>query len=38
MTTTPPVYGGRYELRNQIAATTGENVVIRRFSRFAIGE
>ena len=26
------------ELRNQIAATTGENVVIRRFSRFAIGE
>ena len=26
------------ELRNQIAATTGENVVIRRFSRFVIGE
>ena len=25
------------ELRNQIAATTGENVVIRRFSRFVIG-
>jgi elongation factor Ts len=26
------------ELRNQIAATTGENVVIRRFARFVIGE
>jgi elongation factor Ts len=26
------------ELRNQIAATTGENVVIRRFSRLVIGE
>ncbi len=26
------------ELRHQIAATTGENVVIRRFSRFAIGD
>jgi elongation factor Ts len=26
------------ELQNQIAATTGENVVIRRFSRFVIGE
>ena len=26
------------ELQNQIAATTGENVVIRRFSRFAVGE
>jgi elongation factor Ts len=26
------------ELRNQIAATTGENVVIKRFSRFVIGE
>jgi len=26
------------ELLHQIAATTGENVVIRRFSRFAIGD
>jgi elongation factor Ts len=26
------------ELRDQIAATTGENVVIRRFARFVIGE
>ena len=26
------------ELQNQIAATTGENVVIRRFSRFVVGE
>ena len=26
------------ELANQIAATTGENVVIRRFSRFVVGE
>jgi elongation factor Ts len=26
------------ELQNQIAATTGENVMIRRFSRFVIGE
>jgi elongation factor Ts len=26
------------ELQHQIAATTGENVVIRRFSRFAVGE
>jgi len=26
------------ELLHQIAATTGENVVIRRFSRFAVGE
>ena len=26
------------ELQHQIAATTGENVVIRRFSRFVIGE
>jgi elongation factor Ts len=26
------------ELAHQIAATTGENVVIRRFSRFVIGE
>ena len=33
-------YDGRTiaELRNQIAATTGENVVIRRFSRFAVGD
>ena len=26
------------ELQHQIAATTGENVVIRRFSRFAVGD
>jgi elongation factor Ts len=26
------------ELAHQVAATTGENVVIRRFSRFAVGE
>jgi elongation factor Ts len=26
------------ELRAQLAATTGENVVIRRFERFAVGE
>jgi elongation factor Ts len=26
------------ELQNQIAATTGENVMIRRFSRFVVGE
>jgi elongation factor Ts len=26
------------ELQHQIAATTGENVVIRRFSRFVVGE
>ena len=26
------------ELQNRIAATTGENVVIRRFSRFVVGE
>ena len=26
------------ELAHQIAATTGENVVIRRFSRFAVGD
>ena len=26
------------ELQHQIAATTGENVLIRRFSRFAIGD
>ena len=26
------------ELQAQIAATTGENVVIRRFSRFVVGE
>jgi elongation factor Ts len=26
------------QLQHQIAATTGENVMIRRFSRFAIGE
>ena len=40
----PHVNGDKYdgktigELQNQIAATTGENVVIRRFSRFAVGE
>ena len=26
------------QLRDQIAAATGENVVIRRFARFVIGE
>ena len=26
------------ELQHQIAATTGENVVVRRFSRFVVGE
>jgi len=26
------------ELRDELAAKTGENVVIRRFARFAIGE
>ena len=33
-------YGGRTieELRAELAAKTGENVVIRRFARFAIGE
>jgi elongation factor Ts len=33
-------YGGKTieELRTEIAANTGENVVIRRFARFAIGE
>ena len=33
-------YGGRTidELRTELAASTGENVVIRRFVRFQIGE
>ena len=33
-------HGGKTvgELRTEIAATTGENVVIRRFARFGIGE
>jgi elongation factor Ts len=33
-------YGGKTieELRTELAASTGENVVIRRFARFAIGE
>jgi elongation factor Ts len=26
------------QLRDEIAATTGENVVIRRFARFEIGQ
>jgi elongation factor Ts len=38
------VHGERYEgktieeLRAELAAKTGENVVIRRFARFAVGE
>jgi elongation factor Ts len=33
-------YGGKTieDLRTEIAANTGENVVIRRFARFAVGE
>ena len=33
-------HGGKTieELRSQLAASTGENVVIRRFARFAVGE
>jgi elongation factor Ts len=33
-------YGGKTieELRTELAASTGENVVIRRFARFAVGE
>jgi elongation factor Ts len=33
-------YGGKTveELRTQIAANTGENVVVRRFARFEVGE
>ena len=40
----PHVNGDKYEgktvaeLRDELAAKTGENVVIRRFARFAIGE
>jgi elongation factor Ts len=40
----PHVNGDKYEgrtikqLRDEIAATTGENVVIRRFTRFAVGQ
>jgi elongation factor Ts len=32
-------YGGRTieELRAELAAETGENVVVRRFARFAVG-
>jgi elongation factor Ts len=33
-------YGGKTieDLRTEIASNTGENVVIRRFERFAVGE
>ncbi len=33
-------YGGKTieELRTELSAKTGENVVIRRFARFAVGE
>jgi elongation factor Ts len=33
-------HGGKTieELRTEVAANTGENVVIRRFARFQIGE
>jgi elongation factor Ts len=40
----PHVNGDRHEgktikqLRDEIAATTGENVIIRRFVRFAVGQ
>jgi elongation factor Ts len=40
----PHVNGEKYEgrtvkqIRDEIAATTGENVVIRRFARFAVGQ
>jgi elongation factor Ts len=40
----PHVNGDKYEnktieqLRGELSATTGENVVIRRFTRFAVGE
>ena len=32
-------YGGKTieELRTELSGTTGENVVIRRFARFAVG-
>jgi elongation factor Ts len=35
-----PKFDGKtvQQLRDELAATTGENVVIRRFARFAIGE
>jgi elongation factor Ts len=35
-----PKFDGKtvQQLRDQLAATTGENVVIRRFARFAIGQ
>jgi elongation factor Ts len=35
-----PKFDGKtvQQLRDELAATTGENVVIRRFSRFAIGQ
>jgi elongation factor Ts len=33
-------HGGKTieELRAEVAAKTGENVIIRRFARFAVGE
>jgi elongation factor Ts len=40
----PHVNGDKYEgktikqLRDELAATTGENVIIRRFARFAVGQ
>ena len=40
----PHVNGDKYEgktikqLRDEIAATTGENVIVRRFARFSIGQ
>jgi elongation factor Ts len=35
-----PKFDGKtvQQLRDELAATTGENVVIRRFARFAIGQ
>jgi elongation factor Ts len=35
-----PVYEGKtvQQLRDELTATTGENVVIRRFARFAVGQ
>jgi elongation factor Ts len=36
----PDKHGGKTieELRTELAASTGENVVVRRFARFQIGE
>jgi elongation factor Ts len=40
----PHVNGDKYEgktikqLRDELAATTGENVIVRRFARFAVGQ